>query len=141
MCDHRRGALFDEIAKQDWFDGGPNPVVANFFGWDAARLSNHLRDREAAEAPLAWSHTAASETLGLVGTQAAKFDIAANLAGRYFLTAAYRYVVAQRNTMLRKRPIERIKEWPDTSVAGKLPFEVPCPLGDFGGGIQLFGGR
>ena len=94
MCDHRRGSLFDEIAKQDWFDGGPNPVVANFFGWDAARLSNHLRDREAAEAPLAWSHTAASETLGLVGTQAAKFDIAANLAGRYFLTAAYRYVVA-----------------------------------------------
>jgi hypothetical protein len=115
--------LLQEVAKHDGLDRGPDAVISDVLGFDAARLGNDFGDRQAAEAPLARPHSAATERLCLIGAVATHFDTPAYLTSRYLLASADHNAVGFGNTVLVVGPIEGVQQSPDMCVASELALE------------------
>ena len=91
-----------------------------------------MRDRYAAQAALAWPHTAAAEELGLIGTLASEAGHFAHPASGDFLAATHDRVVGGHENVGR-RLVERIQERADALLVlqgarkwGGLAFQCVC---------------
>ena len=112
-----------KFAKRDRLDRRPDAVISDVARFDAASLGDDFGDRQAAEPPLAWPHSAATERLRLIGAQATQFDISANLTSRHLLASADQDATGLRYPVLVPRPVKGVQKWPDMCVAPELALK------------------
>ncbi|MNL61231.1 hypothetical protein D3C87_1851310 [compost metagenome] len=79
-------------------------------------LGNDFGDAQTAQTALARPHATATESLGLIGSQAAEFDVLANGTGADVFATADNHLVGGYAVLL-LRAVQRIDQWPRSTLA------------------------